>query len=89
MIPPQFCPLWNAAMRNFIAVLMAHASLSAGAVMGTKTATTAAMRAIVRASRKHATPKPSSLAKTQVSASVNKERNSVTFYRCSTPESFF
>lgn len=89
MISPQFCPLWNAAVKNFIAVLMARVSLSAGAVMGTKTATTAVTRAIVRASREHVTLKPSSLAKTQVSARVPPNRNSVTFYHCSPPESLF
>lgn len=74
MISPQYCPLWNAAVRSFTVVLMAHVSLSAGAAMETKIARTAVMRAIAKASRGRATPKPSSLAKAQVSASVRKER---------------
>lgn len=65
---------------------MARVYLSAGAVMETKIVRTAAMRAIVKASRGRVTPKPSSLAKAQVSISVSKERDLVTFCHCCTPD---
>lgn len=60
-------------------MLMVHVSLSGGAVTETKIAKTAAMKAIVKASRGRVTLKPSSLAKAQVSICVSKERDLVTF----------